>query len=98
MQFFDILDKDAAPGTRSRWNTHCGAPRFCYLHALTVPTAVYAASEGWGNREGLVSQIERAAEELADQLAEGPGRKHPAIDEFEDVTPFEQKFAALRRV
>jgi FMN reductase len=38
---------------------------FAYLHAVVVPTAVYAAAEDWGNSDGLAKRIERAAAELA---------------------------------
>lgn len=41
-------------------------PLFSYLHAVAVPTGVYAASSDWGSAEGgLVQRIERAASELA---------------------------------
>jgi FMN reductase len=41
-------------------------PLFGYLHAVVVPTAVYAASSDWGSVEGgLAERIERAAGELA---------------------------------
>jgi FMN reductase len=39
-------------------------PLFSYLHAVVVPTAVYAASSDWGS-EGLPERIDRAAGELA---------------------------------
>jgi FMN reductase len=42
-------------------------PLFTYLHAVVVPTAVYAASADWGSAEGsiLPDRIGRAAGELA---------------------------------
>ncbi|CAN5262265.1 FMN reductase [soil metagenome] len=41
-------------------------PLFSYLHAVAVPTGVYAASSDWGSTEGGLSErIERAASELA---------------------------------
>jgi FMN reductase len=42
-------------------------PLFSYLHAVVVPTAVYAASSDWGSAEGsaLPDRIGRAAGELA---------------------------------
>jgi FMN reductase len=40
-------------------------PLFAYLHAVTVPTAVYAASADWGSDAGLTDRIDRAAGELA---------------------------------
>jgi FMN reductase len=41
-------------------------PLFTYLHAVVVPTGVYAASSDWGSAEGtLPDRIGRAAGELA---------------------------------
>jgi FMN reductase len=42
-------------------------PLFTYLHAVVVPTSVYAASADWGSDEGtaLPDRIGRAAGELA---------------------------------
>jgi len=41
-------------------------PLFTYLHAVVIPTAVYAASSDWGSAEGgLADRIDRAAGELA---------------------------------
>ena len=40
-------------------------PLFSYLHAVVVPTAVYAASSDWGSDGGLPDRIARAAGELA---------------------------------
>jgi FMN reductase len=49
-------------------------PLFSYLHAATVPTAVYAASSDWGHgadaaTTALPERIERAAGELAALVA-----------------------------
>ncbi|MET7810158.1 FMN reductase [Streptomyces sp. NPDC005395] len=77
---------------------HALRPLFSYLKAVVVPTGVYAASEDWG-AEGLDARIGRAATELAALMA-GPagrstGRPLPKRDSFEEVTPFEQRLAAL---
>ena len=40
-------------------------PLFSYLHAVVVPTAVYAASSDWGSDAGLTDRIARGAGELA---------------------------------
>ncbi len=40
-------------------------PLFTYLHAVVVPTAVFAASADWGSDSGLSDRIGRAAGELA---------------------------------
>lgn len=41
-------------------------PLFSYLHAVAVPTGVYAASSDWGSADaGLAARIDRAASELA---------------------------------
>ncbi|MCB4209113.1 CE1759 family FMN reductase [Arthrobacter sp. UM1] len=47
-------------------------PLFSYLKALVLPTAVFAASEDWGEA-GLDRRVEAAAAELVGQLTRGPG-------------------------
>ncbi|MDI3406161.1 CE1759 family FMN reductase [Streptomyces cavernicola] len=108
--FFDLIDKDAltgkpvllaATGGSARHSLvleHAMRPLFAYLRAMTVPTAVYAASEDWG-AAGLDGRIERAAGELVG-LTEGGLVNHvPAAagtgDDF-DVVPFEEQLAALQ--
>ncbi len=44
-------------------------PLFTYLHAVPVPTGVYAASSDWGSDSGLSGRIDRAAGELASLVA-----------------------------
>ncbi len=78
--FFDVLDKDAlvdkpvligaTAGTarHSLALEHALRPLFAYLHAATVPTSVFAATDDWGSdsADGLLrSRITRAAGELA---------------------------------
>lgn len=75
---------------------HALRPLFSYLRAVVVPTGVYAASEDWG-AEGLDGRIERAGRELAALMAGLSGtRPLPRRDSFEEVTPFEERLAALR--
>ncbi len=75
---------------------HALRPLYAYLRAVVVPTAVYAASEDWG-AQGLDARIERAATELAALMAGLSGtRPQAARDSFEQVTPFEERLAALR--
>ena len=107
--FFDVLDNDALTGKpviiaatggtprHSLVLDHALRPLFAYLRAAVLPTAVYAASEDWGNGDGLVARIDRAAAEFATQLGGLPDRSRRAsVDEFDDVIPFEQQMAALR--
>ena len=86
--FFDVLDTDALTGTpvllgatagtarHSLVLEHAMRPLFAYLRAVTVPTAVFAASEDWaggdGTTGGLAERIVRAAGELADVVAGRP--------------------------
>ncbi|MEV0324752.1 FMN reductase [Streptomyces sp. NPDC050658] len=101
--FFDVLtvmDKDALAGTpvllaatggtarHSLVLEHALRPLFAYLRAMTVPTAVYAASEDWG-ADGLDERVERAGKELA-------GIMRPAAVEEDELIPFERQLAALR--
>ncbi|GAA2284418.1 NAD(P)H-dependent oxidoreductase [Streptomyces atrovirens] len=75
---------------------HALRPLFSYLKAVVVPTGVYAASEDWG-AEGLDGRVERAAGELAALTAgAATARPLPRRDSFEEVTPFEERLAALR--
>jgi len=102
--FFDVLDQDAlagkpvligATGGTARHSLaleHAIRPLFTYLRAVTVPTAVFAATEDWGAAGGdtgaLTSRIDRAGAELA-ALA---GGREPAAEAnpYASVTPFEQ--------
>ena len=88
--FFDVLDQDAlagkpvligATGGTARHSLaleHAIRPLFSYLRAVTVPTAVFAATEDWGAAGGdtgaLTSRIDRAGAELA-ALAGGRSRR-----------------------
>lgn len=119
--FFDVLDSDALAGTpvllaatggsarHSLALEHALRPLFSYLHARTVPTAVYAASEDWGSageRDGdLMLRIGRAAHEFAELVARYSSprasgdtvepRLTAATGEL-FVVPFEQQLANLR--
>jgi FMN reductase len=103
--FFDVLDPDALRGRpvllgatagtarHSLVLEHAMRPLFSYLHALAVPTAVFAASEDWatgrtGVSGALADRIERAGGELADLVA----TRAPAAtgDPFGDVVPFDR--------
>jgi FMN reductase len=84
--FVDILEPDAltglpvligATGGTERHSLaldYAMRPLFSYLHAVVVPTAVYAASSDWGSGADagsttLPDRIERAAGELATLVA-----------------------------
>ncbi|MGW6744067.1 FMN reductase [Streptomyces sp. NPDC055025] len=95
--FFDLVEPDALAGTpvllgatggtarHSLVMEHALRPLFTYLHALTLPTAVFAATDDWGAGAdtyagGLPARIERAGGEFARLLgtlaparAEGTG-------------------------
>lgn len=113
--FFDVVDADAltglpvllgATGGTERHSLaleHAMRPLFTYLHAVVVPTAVYAATSDWGGEAGgaergsgdgggaatgLTRRIERAARELADLVVARPPSQ--AADLFAVPTPFEQ--------
>jgi FMN reductase len=104
-QFFDVLDEGALRGTpvllaatagtarHSLVLEHALRPMFAYLKAVTVPTAVFAASEDWGHGAsvtgGLSARVEVAAGELAD-LVTGQAARPTRADEFADPVPFEE--------
>lgn len=104
--FFDVLGKDAladkpvliaATGGTARHSLaldHALRPMFAYLRAVTVPTAVFAASEDWGGDESqgqLRGRVNRAADELAREVE----RREPATvqDPFALTTSFEDLLA-----
>ncbi|GAA3733316.1 FMN reductase [Streptomyces tremellae] len=96
--FFDLLDPDALTGTPVLLAATGGTPRhslvvehalrplFSYLHALTLPTAVFAATDDWGaaadtHADGLPARIDRAGREFAALLTPsgaGVPRARPA--------------------
>jgi FMN reductase len=100
--FFEVLEQDilrgkpvllgATAGTarHSLVLEHAMRPLFSYLRAITVPTAVFAATEDFGGTKSaeFTTRIETAAHELAD-LVVGSPRTAPA-DPFDNVTPFDQ--------
>lgn len=100
--FFDIIDNKALEGLPVAVGATAGTPRhslvldhamrplFNYLHAVVVPTGVFAASEDWGSSGGsaeagstptLHSRIQRAAQELA-PLMVASGRSREVRDPF----------------
>ena len=103
--FVDVLEKEALTGKpvllgatagtarHSLVLEHAMRPLFAYLRAVTVPTAVFAASEDWAGGDGtsteLSRRITRAAGELADVVTGRPASARPA-DPFADVPSFEQ--------
>jgi FMN reductase len=106
--FFDVIGADvlddkpvliAATGGTARHSLaleHALRPMFAYLHAVTVPTSVFAAGEDWGGDEAegqLRGRIQRSAGELAREI----GRREPAVvdDPFALTTSFEDLLAGL---
>jgi FMN reductase len=100
--FFDVLEPDALAGKPVLVAATAGTarhslvldfalrPLFTYLHAVVVPTGVFAASEDFGSTGAdgsLSTRVDRAARELADLVA---GRRTTGpVDPFENPTPFE---------
>jgi FMN reductase len=94
--FFDVLEPGtlegkpvliaATAGTarHSLVLEHALRPLFSYLHAVVVPTAVFAASEDWGSAgvDGrLRARIDRAAAELAALVQATPAAEK--VDQFD---------------
>ena len=108
--FFDVLEPGlldgkpvlvaATAGTarHSLVLDHALRPLFSYLHAVVVPTGVFAATEDFGDA-GLDARVARAAGELA-VLAGVPGAvrgrtvRRTVGDELADPTPFEELLRA----
>ena len=105
--FFDVLEEGtldgkpvlvaATAGTarHSLVIEHALRPLFSYLHAVVVPTGVFAATEDFGNR-GLDARISRAVGELSALMGAsasgvaGPTGRRTVSDGFADPVPFEQ--------
>lgn len=99
--FFDVLETGtlagkpvllaATAGTarHSLVLDHAMRPLFAWLKALVVPTAVFAASEDWGDvtNGALADRIGRAGRELADLVNVLPAAV--TTDAFADVPDFE---------
>jgi FMN reductase len=106
--FFDVVEKDALAGKpvliaatagtarHSLALDHALRPLFAYLHAATVPTAVFAAADDWGGPDtaggDLRARIERAAAELAREVS----HREPATvaDPFALTMSFEDLLSA----
>jgi len=108
--FFDVLETGALDGTpvliaatagtarHSLVLDHALRPLFSYLHAVVVPTGVFAASEDFGSTSdgSIDKRVERAAAELAALVSGGTSAQRAAAprkrvdDEFDAPTPFEQ--------
>lgn len=112
--FFDVLEPGAIDGTpvliaatagtarHSLVLDHALRPLFAYLHAVVVPTGVFAASEDFGvstsptsgAESTLDKRVERAAAELAALVGgtapSAPAPRRTVADEFAAPTPFEQ--------
>jgi FMN reductase len=78
---------------------HALRPLFSYLHALVLPTAVYAAGADWGavdpaGASALPGRIERAGAELADAVA-GRTARISGPDEFSVPEGFEELLRSL---
>lgn len=98
--FFDVLERGtldgvpvlvAATAGTSRHSLvldHALRPLFSYLHALVLPTGVFAASEDWAGQaagaadSALRTRVDRAAGELVDRLA-GPSPRPERLDQFD---------------
>jgi FMN reductase len=100
--FFDALEEGVLDGTpvlvaatagtarHSLVLEHALRPLFTYLHAVVVPTGVFAATDDFGDA-GLDRRIERAAGELAALMGKvdpSARRRRTVDDEFADPTPF----------
>lgn len=102
--FFDVLDSEllrakpvliGATGGSQRHALaleHALRPLFSYLHAIVVPTSVYAASSDWGTAGGsnaLAERIDRAGAELAGLLARtGSAAPSGPVDPFANPPSF----------
>ncbi|HEY1487004.1 MAG TPA: FMN reductase [Micromonosporaceae bacterium] len=104
--FVDVLDENAlagkpmllgATGGSARHSLvleHALRPVFTYMHAVCVPTSVFAATDDWAGPETarLHARIERAAREFAFEIE----RRGPVVaaDPFQLTTSFDRLLAS----
>ena len=102
--FFDVLQPEslagkpaliAATGGTARHSLmleHAMRPLFTYLRTTVVPTAVFAATENFGQAAGagpsLAERIDRAADEFSSLIVPATPRPDPAKASQTAVTPF----------
>jgi len=99
--FIDVLEAGTLDGTpvliaatagsarHSLVLDHALRPLFGYMHAVVVPTGVFAASEDWGDNGAagaLRRRVDRAASELANLVVARPALHRE--DPFGDVPDF----------
>lgn len=108
--FFDVVEPTALTGVPTLLGATGGSarhslaleyavrPLFAYLRTVSVPTAVFAASEDWGSGDERVSalpeRIERAAGELA-ALVAASDRSGRLDDPFALDRPFSELLGGL---
>ncbi|GAA3640042.1 FMN reductase [Microlunatus ginsengisoli] len=97
--FFDVLEINAlngkpvligATGGTARHSLaleYALRPLFSYLHAIVVPTAIFAAPEDWASENVLADRLTRAGDELARLVTNRPSSARGAEAE---VVPFER--------
>ena len=110
--FFDVLQPEslagkpaliAATGGTARHSLmleHAMRPLFTYLRTIVVPTAVFAATEDFGQTAGagrsLAERIDRAADEFASLIGPGTPRSSAPKPSETTVTPFAELLARGR--
>ncbi|MBA2952799.1 NADPH-dependent FMN reductase [Nocardioides sp. MAH-18] len=105
--FFDVLEPGALDGTPVLLGATGGTPRhslvvehalrplFAYLHAIVVPTGVYAATDDFAGTD-LDARVTRAAGELAalmgkvSRVDSAVSKRRTVDDELTAPTPFEE--------
>jgi FMN reductase len=97
--FFDVLEVDAladkpvlvgatvATARHSLALEYALRPLFTYLHAIVVPTAIFAAPEDWASENVLAERLARAGDELARLITNRPASSRNGDAE---VVPFER--------
>jgi FMN reductase len=98
--FFDVLQVDAlagkpvlvgATGGTARHSLaleYALRPLFTYLHAVVVPTAIFAAPEDWASENVLAERLARAGDELARLITNRPPSSRGGDDA--EIVPFER--------
>lgn len=100
--FIDLLEPQSLAGKPVLIGATAGTPRhalvlehamrplFTYLHAVVVPTAVFAATSDWGTEIGAVNALPARIDRAGAQLAElvSASRSSSPVDPLELTTSF----------
>ncbi|MGW1886927.1 FMN reductase [Streptomyces sp. NPDC001970] len=90
-----LIAATGGTGRHSLVLEHALRPLFTHLHAVVVPTGVFAAPEDWGGLDTTAVPLDRRIERAAAELVREIEHRDPPVvlSAYETTTPFEQLLA-----